>query len=515
MTDVAMAITADMTVSRSDVSPALTYLDELISQDGMPRPLATPLWSHLTGLGSSGLAACQSAADRALRAIGVTFAVYDDSGSVDRPWPFDIVPRLMARSEWSRIEAGLAQRLLALNQFVDDAYHQQHVVRAGVVPAELVSGSPGFRPECVGSTPVGGIWTHICGSDLVRGADGTIFVLEDNLRVPSGVSYMMANRQVTKRVLPEMFRRYSVEPLDGYIGRLGALLMSVAPSAQDPVSVVLTPGPMNSAYFEHAWLAQELGVALVEAGDVVVDADDVVYMRTIAGFERIDVVYRRVDDLYLDPEAFRHDSVVGVPGLIRAWRAGTVALVNAPGAGIADDKALYAFVPELIRFYLGEEPVLANVPTYWCGDPRQRTYVLEHLASLVVKPAGASGGYGVVIGPTAGSEALALVRRRIEHYPQGWVAQPVVALSTVPTVCDGALVPRHVDLRPFTLLGPEGVSVTRGGLTRVARQAGSLIVNSSQGGGSKDTWVVDGPLQEDFGRLPMRNPGTGPAGDPS
>ncbi len=375
-------------------------------------------------------------------------------------------------------------------------YHDQRAVQCGIVPADLVTGSPNFRPECMGIDPPGGVWAQICGSDLVRGEDGTFYVLEDNLRVPSGVSYLLENRMVAKRVLPELFRSYSIEPVDSYIGRLSAMLSSLAPTRSDPTMAVLTPGIGNAAYFEHAFLAQQLGIELVEGSDLVVLDDDTLYMRTVGGLERVDVIYRRVDELFLDPEVFRRDSLVGVPGLMRAWRAGNVAVVSAPGAGVADDKAVYAFVPEIIRFFLGEDPILPNVPTWRCGDPADCQFVLGHLDALVVKPANESGGYGVVIGPTAGAEALALVAQRIEQYPPNWVAQPVLSLSTMPTLCEGTVVPRHVDLRPFTLLGPLGAYVTSGGLTRVARTAGSLIVNSSQGGGSKDTWIVDATLAE-------------------
>jgi uncharacterized circularly permuted ATP-grasp superfamily protein len=457
----------------------------------VPRPAAEALWRHFTDLGPEALAERQQAADREMRAIGVTFTVYEGSTGVDRPWPFDIIPRVVPADEWHLIETGLVQRLNALNLFIDDVYHDQRSVSSGIVPSELVSGSPNFRRECVGVDPPGGIWAHICGSDLIRDADGTMFVLEDNLRVPSGVSYLLENRMVAKHVFPEMFRHFSIEPVDPYVGRLANLLASVSPSTGDPTIVVLTPGIYNSAYFEHAFLAQQLGVELVEGSDLVVLDDDCVYARTIEGLQRVDVIYRRIDDLYLDPEVFLADSVVGVPGLIRAWCAGRVALVNAPGAGIADDKKVYSYVPDIIRFFLDEEPILATVPTLRCSDEDSLHYVLSNLERLVVKPANESGGYGVLVGTQATDEELAAAGKQIENEPNKWVAQPVIPLSTAPTLCSGEVAPRHVDLRPFTLLGPEGAYVTRGGLTRVARQAGSLVVNSSQGGGSKDTWVVD------------------------
>jgi uncharacterized circularly permuted ATP-grasp superfamily protein len=468
--------------------------DEIVGSDGEPRAVAQALWHHLAALGPDALADRQEAADREIRTIGVTFRTAEGNGSVDRPWPFDVIPRIIDSVEWIRLRDGLAQRLQALNLFLDDIYHAQCCIREGVVDAELIFGSPHFRPECFGAQPAGGIWAHICGSDLVRGEDGTFYVLEDNLRVPSGVSYLLENRLVTKHILPELFRSYSVEPVDPYVGRLAELLSSLVPGVRAPTIVLLTPGLHNPAYFEHAFLAQQLGIELVEGGDLTVLDDDMVYMRTVGGLERVHIIYRRIDDWFLDPTSLRRDSLIGVPGLMRAWRAGHVGLVNAPGTGVADDKSVYAFVPDLIRFYLGEEAILPNVPTWRCGDPDDRRYVLANLDSLVVKPANESGGYGIVIGPTAGAAALDLVSARIERHPPNWVAQPLLSLSTMPTLCGGALAPRHVDLRPFSLLGPSGCYVASGGLTRVARQEGSLIVNSSQGGGSKDTWIVDRSL---------------------
>ena len=493
------------------------FYDEMITATGEPRAATEALWGHFNALGPEALSERQDAADREMRAIGVTFTVYEGSTGVDRPWPFDIIPRVMTSDEWSMVESGLVQRLNALNLFIDDVYHDQRSVSSGVVPSELVSGSPNFRRECVGVDPPGGIWAHICGSDLIRDADGTVYVLEDNLRVPSGVSYLLENRLVAKHVFPEMFRHYSIEPVDPYVGRLANMLASVSPSTGDPTIVVLTPGIYNSAYFEHAFLAQQLGVELVEGSDLVVLDDDCVYARTIDGLQRVDVIYRRIDDLYLDPEVFVPESLLGVPGLIRAWRSGRVALVNAPGAGIADDKKVYSYVPDIIRFFLDEEPILATVPTLRCGDEDSRHYVLSNLERLVVKPANESGGYGVLVGTQATEDELAFAAKQIEDDPKKWVAQPVIPLSTAPTLCDGEIAPRHVDLRPFTLLGPEGAYVTRGGLTRVARTAGSLVVNSSQGGGSKDTWVVDTRLAPGpgAGSGPTVRPRTkaGPASD--
>jgi uncharacterized circularly permuted ATP-grasp superfamily protein len=486
------------------------FYDELVTGAGTPRPVAEALWRRIAALGSEALVERQIAADREMRAIGVTFTVYDDGKGVDRAWPFDVIPRVLPADEWHHIERGLVQRLYALNLFIDDVYHDQRSVKSGLVPPELVTGSPTFRRECMGIDPPGGIWAHICGSDLVRDVDGTFYVLEDNLRVPSGMSYLLENRMAAKHVFPELFRDYSIEPVDPFVGQMVNLLSSVSPSPREPTIVVLTPGVHNAAYFEHAFLAQQLGVELVEGSDLVVLDDDCVYVQTIGGLERVDVIYRRVDDLFLDPEVFRSDSLLGVAGVVRSWRAGRVALVNTPGAGVADDKALYAFVPDIIRFFLDEEPILDNVPTLRCSDERSRHYVTENLASLVLKPTSGSGGAGIVIGPQATAAELVETARLIRETPRGWVAQPVLSLSTAPTLFGGEVVPRHVDLRPFTLVGPDGAYVTRGGLTRVATVEGSLVVNSSQGGGSKDTWIVDPDLSG--ARTPRSTPGSSAVG---
>jgi uncharacterized circularly permuted ATP-grasp superfamily protein len=401
------------------------------------------------------------------------------------------VPRVIGADEWRRTEAGLKQRLRALNMFIDDLYHDQRVVTDGVFPAELLEHSVNFRPQCRGVSPKHGVWAHICGSDLVRDADGTMYVLEDNLRVPSGVSYVLENRAISKRAFADLFAQQSILPVDGYTDELKRMLASLAPDGvQDPTVVVLTPGIYNSAYFEHSFLAQRMGAALVEGADLVVGDDDCVYMRTIGGRERVDVIYRRIDDMFLDPEAFRPDSALGVPGLMRAWRAGNVGIANAPGAGVADDKMVYAWVPDLIRYYLNEEPLLPNVPTYRCLYDEERQYVIDHIEELVVKPANESGGYGLLIGDRATRSEIDDTIANIEADPRNWVAQPILQLSTAPTLCDGQLEPRHVDLRPFILSGQQQY-VTAGGLTRVALRRGSLVVNSSQGGGSKDTWIVE------------------------
>ncbi|NLA34589.1 MAG: circularly permuted type 2 ATP-grasp protein [Actinobacteria bacterium] len=473
-----------------------TTFDELLQADGTPRPEAAAIVEHLERLGVDGLADRQRAAELGIEAAGITFTVYSEGTGIDRAWPFDIVPRVISRRTWDRVDAGLVQRLAALNRFIDDVYNERRIIADGIVPESLIADSPGFRPECVGAKPIHGVWAHICGSDLVRGDDGTFYVLEDNLRVPSGVSYMLENREVTKRVFPELFANQSILPVDAYPDRLRRVLASLSPNGDAATIAVLTPGIYNSAYFEHSFLARQMGAELVEGRDLVVDDDLRVLMRTIDGLQPVDVIYRRVDDEFLDPVVFRPDSTLGTPGLMDAWRAGTVAIANAPGTGVADDKAVYAYVPDMIRYYLGVEPILDNVPTYQCADDEDRAYVLDHLDELVVKPANESGGYGIVIGPRATPGELADCAEAVTENPRRFVAQPVVNLSTVPTLVesnDGAdveLAARHVDLRPFTLMGAE-TYVTCGGLTRVARVSGSLVVNSSQGGGSKDTWIVD------------------------
>jgi uncharacterized circularly permuted ATP-grasp superfamily protein len=465
--------------------------DELLDADGEPRLGAGQLVDQLRSMGISELQSRQDAADLDILTMGITFTVYSDGRGIDRAWPFDLIPRIIEASEWRGIEAGLIQRLVALNRFIDDIYNDQHVIADGIFPAALLDESVNYRRECRGVHPAHGVWAHISGSDLVRDRDGTMYVLEDNLRVPSGVSYLIENRAISKRAFADMFERSSILPVDGYTGELYRLLTSIAPNGvDDPTVVVLTPGIYNSAYFEHSFLAQRMGVPLVEGRDLVVGRDDRVYMRTIDGLLPVHVIYRRIDDLFLDPEAFRPDSSLGVPGLLRAWHAGNVGIANAPGSGVADDKVVYAWVPDIIRYYLGEEPLLPNVPTFRCMYPEERRYVVENIGDLVVKPANESGGYGLLIGNRANAEQRAEAIAAIEADPRNWVAQPILSLSTAPTLCDGRIEPRHLDLRPFILTGPTSY-VTKGGLTRVALRKGSLIVNSSQGGGSKDTWVVE------------------------
>jgi len=480
-----------MSISWRDY-PVAGLHDELIGDRARVRPAARRLCQHLRMLGDEELRERRAAAEAAIQVMGITFTVYSEKGgSIDRAWPFDIIPRVIARQEWQRIEAGLVQRVRALNHFIDDVYHDQRIVRDGVFPAEILADSVNFRPQCVGVSPPLGIWAHICGSDLVRDSDGTMYVLEDNLRVPSGVSYMLENRQVMKRVFPELFEDYNILPVDDYPSQLYDMLASLSPrSRARPEVVVLTPGIYNSAYFEHAYLAQQMGAELVEGRDLVVGDDDCVYMRTVEGLARVDVIYRRIDDLFLDPEGFDSSSMLGVPGLLRAWKSGKVALANAPGAGVADDKVVYAFVPQMIRYYLGEDAIIPNVPTYLCLDPLQRKHVIANLDKLVVKPANESGGYGMLIGPHATRKERVHFAKLITANPRNYIAQPMLTLSTAPTMVDSHVEPRHLDLRPFVLSGQQ-VHVTNGGLTRVALRKGSTVVNSSQGGGSKDTWIVD------------------------
>ena len=468
------------------------HWDELVTSDGQARPEAKRLLAVLAGLSDAELRERRTAAEIAIRTMGITFTVYDGIANTDREWPFDIVPRLMRHDEWRAITRGLKQRVRALNAFIDDVYHAQRFLREGHMPAELVLKSREFRRQCVGVKPPHGVWAHVCGSDLVRDEDGRMHVLEDNLRVPSGVSYMLENRAVMKRVFPELFEHYRIRAMDDYPARLAACLRSLARPADEPPRIaVLTPGIHNSAYFEHAYLAREMAADLVQGEDLVVGNDDRVYMKTIRGRVRVDVVYRRIDDTFLDPDAFRQDSLLGVPGLVRAWQAGNVALANAPGCGVADDKVIYSFVPEMIRFYLGEAPILDNVPTYRCVEKAARDHVLENLRRLVVKPANESGGYGILIGPQATRKEREECARAVRANPRNFIAQPLVRLSTAPTLVGGNNIePRHLDLRPFVLSG-KNIDVTTGGLTRVALRKGSTVVNSSQGGGSKDTWVVE------------------------
>jgi uncharacterized circularly permuted ATP-grasp superfamily protein len=466
-------------------------MDELFEPDGTPRAVARPLVDALERLGHDGLMDAGRRRDAIFVAQAITFETTGEGGAThERPFPLDLVPRILAANEWDSIKHGLAQRIRALNHFVDDVYHGREIVRQGLVPWRLVASCPHFERAVHDIHPPGGVYTHVAGCDLVRDRDGTWRVLEDNVRVPSGVSYVLENRAAMARLVPELFARYAVRPIEHYPQILLRALRAMAPSAAgDATVVVWTPGPANPAYFEHAFLARQMGVELVEASDLVV-RDDMLYLRTTRGLERAHTVYRRLDDAFIDPLAFRPDSLLGVPGLIRAYRAGNVAIANAPGTGVADDKAIYRFVPEMIRFYLSEEPILQNVETYLLSDPEVLEHVLQHLDTLVIKPTGESGGRGVMIGPDAEESEIDRMRGVLTAEPDRWIAQDLVELSTVPTLgSDGALHPRHVDLRPFAVFG-ERVDIIPGGLTRVALEEGSLIVNSSRGGGSKDTWVL-------------------------
>lgn len=447
------------------------------------------LANRLERFSTQNLSDRQLLAETRLRERGITFAVYGHADGTEKVWPFDVVPRPIAVDEWIDVEAGLKQRIRALNLFLDDIYGPQNILNDGVVPRELVLSAKTYRPQMQGFRPPKGVWTHVTGTDLIRHSDGKIYVLEDNLRCPSGVSYVLENRELMKRVLPEVFLGSSIAPVEDYGERLLTALQQTAPDGVDrPTAVLLTPGVYNSAYFEHCFLAQQMGIELVCGSDLVV-VDGHVRMLTTRGSSRVDVIYRRLDDDFLDPKCFREDSALGVPGLMEVYKAGRVTLANAPGTGVADDKAVYAWVPQIIKYYLNETAILPNVPTYVCSDPDQCEYVLTHLDELVVKPTNESGGYGIVMGPKATTAELQECAAQIRGNPRNFIAQPMMMLSTVPTVLDRKLSPRHVDLRPFILYG-EDVFVLPGGLTRVALREGSMVVNSSQGGGSKDTWVL-------------------------
>ena len=465
------------------------FYDEMFEQNGVPRPRARMLAQRLMSLSDGELQRRQKAADLALLNMGITFNVYGHEAGTEKVWPFDIVPRILDAKEWSQIERGLKQRIHALNLFIDDVYNDRRIIRDGVVPDWLISSGKCLLQKCAGLKPPHGIWCHITGTDLVRGADGEFYVLEDNLRCPSGVSYVLENREVMKRTFPQVFDGSSILPVEDYPEQLLKMLQYIAPpGVDDPNVVVLTPGIYNSAYFEHCFLAQQMGVELVQGSDLVV-SEGCVFMRTTHGFQRVDVIYRRIDDDFLDPLTFRADSTLGVPGLMDVYRAGRVSLANAPGTGIADDKAVYAYVPQMIRYYLGEDMILANVPTFVCGDPVQCEHVLVNLEQMVIKPTNESGGYGILLGPRASREEHQQYRELIRANPRNYVAQPMLSLSRVPTIVQDQLEGRHVDLRPYILFGQD-IYVLPGGLTRVALEKGSLVVNSSQGGGSKDTWVL-------------------------
>jgi uncharacterized circularly permuted ATP-grasp superfamily protein len=464
--------------------------DEMHTADGEVREHYRTLASWLAKTPADRLALKRAEADAFFHRLGITFAVYGEEAGTERLIPFDIIPRIFPRDEWERLAAGLKQRVRALNAFIADIYHGQEILKAGRIPPEQVLCNSQYRPEMQGIDMPGDIYAHVAGIDVVRAGRGEFYVLEDNLRVPSGVSYMLEDRRMMMRLFPELFALHSIAPVEHYPDLLLENLRSVAPAGvNDPTVVLLTPGSYNSAYFEHAFLAQQMGIELVEGQDLFVD-QEFVYMRTTRGPQRVDVIYRRIDDDFLDPLAFRPESMLGVPGLLAAQRAGKVTIANAIGTGVADDKSIYPYVPEMIRFYLGEEPLLSNVPTYVLRNREDLAYVLDHLDELVVKEVHGAGGYGMLIGPKASKEQLAQFRARIMSAPERYIAQPTLALSTCPTCVESGIAPRHIDLRPFVLSGRE-VTLVPGGLTRVALREGSLVVNSSQGGGTKDTWVLE------------------------
>jgi uncharacterized circularly permuted ATP-grasp superfamily protein len=470
--------------------PASQVYDEMHAADGGVRGSYRDYHAWLAGQSAEHLGNKRAEADLVFRRVGITFAVYGDDAGTERLIPFDIIPRIIPAAEWRQLEAGLRQRVRALNRFIHDVYHEQNIVRAGRIPADQVFRNTQYRAEMNGVDVASGIYTHIAGIDIVRAGAGEYYVLEDNLRVPSGVSYMLEDRKMMMRLFPELFARNRVAPVAHYPDLLLENLRSVAPQGvADPTVVLLTPGMYNSAYFEHAFLAQQMGIELVEGQDLFVQ-DNAVYMRTTRGPHRVDVIYRRIDDDFLDPQVFRPDSTLGVPGLLSAYRAGRVTLANAIGTGIADDKSIYPYVPDMIDFYLGEKPLLANVPTYKCRNRDELAHTLANLPQLVVKEVHNAGGYGMLVGPAATRDEIESFRSKVQANPANYIAQPTLALSTCPTFVESGIAPRHIDLRPFVLCGRE-VTMVPGGLTRVALREGSLVVNSSQGGGTKDTWVLE------------------------
>jgi uncharacterized circularly permuted ATP-grasp superfamily protein len=468
-----------------------TIFNEMLGGDGRTRDPYSAIELWLKSLGPRDVERARKEAEAIFRRQGITFAVYGDDQASERLIPFDIIPRVFAAVEWRRLSAGIGQRVRALNAFIHDLYHRQEILRAGRVPYDLIVQNEAYVPEMVGVMPQRGVYAHIIGIDIVRVAENDFYVLEDNCRTPSGVSYMLEDREAMMYLFPELFARQRIAPVENYPAMLRQTLESVAPAGceGEPTIVILTPGIHNSAFFEHAFLADEMGVELCEGNDLFV-SDGYLYMRTTQDPKRVDVVYRRIDDGFLDPLTFRPDSAIGVPGIFDLYRAGRVTLVNAPGTGIADDKSIYTYIPDVIEFYTGEKPLLKNVPTWRCGEPEDLAYVLEHLAELVVKEVHGSGGYGMLVGPSSTRKEIEEFRLKLKTRPKNYIAQPTLALSSVPTFTKTGVAPRHVDLRPFVLSG-DGVRITPGGLTRVALKKGSLVVNSSQGGGTKDTWVLE------------------------
>ena len=466
------------------------FYDELFASDGKAHDFVLPLIERINNLPEQELLQTQEAAEKALRQQGITFSVYGDEQGEEKIFPFDILPRIIPAKEWAELEPGMKQRIRALNLFIDDVYNEQRILNDGVIPKDLVLSSECYLPQCKGISPPKKIWIHITGTDLVRDRDGKFYVLEDNLRCPSGISYVLQNRSIQKRTMPAAFQEMNARPVADYSDHLYETLRHAAPAGvEHPTIIVLTPGIYNSAYYEHSYLAQQMGVQLAQGTDLTV-IDGYVMLRTTRGFERVDVIYRRIDDAFLDPEAFNKDSLLGVPGIMECFRNGTVSLANAPGTGIADDKAVYAYVPEMIRYYLNEEPIIANVPTYICDQSEAREYVLANLDKLVVKAVNLSGGYGMLIGPKSTAEERQKFAAKIQENPRSYIAQPTLGLSRTPTIIGDRIEGRHVDFRPYILYGRD-IFVLPGGLTRVALTKGSLVVNSSQGGGSKDTWVLE------------------------
>ena len=474
------------------MSGGATFFDEMHEPGGSVRDAYRDYSGWLTEKDAAFLKRKSRDAETLFRRVGITFNVYGAEEAEERLIPFDMVPRIITATEWRRLSRGIEQRVRALNAFLHDLYHRQEIIRAGRLPEHLFRDNPAWLPNMVGFTPPGGIYTHVVGIDLVRTGPDEFFVLEDNARTPSGVSYMLENRETMMAMFPELFMRVGVESVSNYPRRLARSLAACAPNRTQgkPTIAVLTPGIFNSAFFEHAFLAEQMGAELVEGSDLRV-VNGRVAMRTTSGYQPVDVLYRRVDDDFLDPLTFRPDSVLGVPGIMDVYRAGGITIANAPGTGISDDKAIYSFMPEIVEFYTGEKPLLPNVETFRCADPESCRYVLDNLAELVVKEVHGSGGYGMLIGPAASKAELEAFRKKLEAHPENYIAQPTLSLSTCPIFTDKGLAPRHVDLRPFVLVSPEAVEITPGGLTRVAMTKGSLVVNSSQGGGTKDTWVLD------------------------
>ena len=465
------------------------FYDEFFDKTGQPRPEARSLINRINSFSKRELTGRQKAAETAFMQMGITFGVYGDQKGLEKVFPFDIIPRIIKASDWDLIDRGVKQRVFALNKFIHDVYNDQQIIKDGIIPREMIFSSVAYRKECEGLNPPKGIWCHISGIDLVRDENGQFYVLEDNLRCPSGVSYVLGNRRVMKQTLPVVFESLPIRPVDDYTSRLSAMLRNLIPSSIiNPNIVILTPGIYNSAYFEHSFLAQQMGEELVSGQDLVV-MDDFVYMRTTKGFEKVDAIYRRIDDEYLDPTVFNPDSLLGVPGIMKSYRAGKVALANAPGAGIADDKAIYSYVPAIIKYYTGEDAIIPNVPTFICENEKDRQHVISNIANFVIKTTHGSGGYGMLIGPFSTKEQQQQMIENIKREPRNYIGQPVVQLSRVPVVVKDHFEGRHIDLRPYVLYGEE-IYVLPGGLTRVALEKGSLVVNSSQGGGSKDTWVL-------------------------